>query len=366
MQTVGEVRSKQLSILLLCFDGQKSASRARGTIDAQLRSRGDDILDVVVGQVDAKHKARVYDPRRVRAGTLIPVLTWGIFGLLTGGGLIGAVASGLLGAVCGGLGAYFVEHVLSRSQLEHIGKGLPAQSSALLCFVDTSDPQSLLAAGEGPTPTAASVVIVRDDMTAESLVGQQEPVHVSDTTTQSAESTLLNMITVRYPDSATAGQIAVRLEVGEKESDAPQVEMVLSADRDGGTHVTDPHHGARYMARSNVVSWGAFGLLFGAIAGGVGGGILGIVNNAIVTGVAWGLFGLVAGVLYGSWAGQAITARRLKGIRRLLRSGTSILLVWAERPLSQETAAVLDQAGSQQFIVGFKPVKSGSTLVVRT
>jgi hypothetical protein len=63
---------------------------------------------------------------------------------------------------------------------------------------------------------------------------------------------------------------------------------VLSADGDGRTHVTDPQHGARFMARNNVVSWGGFGLVFGAIAGGVGGGILGLLNNEIVTGVTWG------------------------------------------------------------------------------
>ena len=49
------------------------------------RAGGDAILDEVVLRVDAKHKAQVYDPRRVLAGTLTPALTWGLFGLLAGG-----------------------------------------------------------------------------------------------------------------------------------------------------------------------------------------------------------------------------------------------------------------------------------------
>jgi hypothetical protein len=55
------------------------------------------------------------------------------------------------------------------------------------------------------------------------------------------------------------------------------------------------------MARSDVISWGGFGLVFGAVAG--GGGILSVLGNVLVTGVAWGLFGLVAGTSTGS--GQA-------------------------------------------------------------
>jgi hypothetical protein len=361
-QSAVDATGKRLSMLLVCFDGHKSASRARHALDAQLRSRGDDILDIVVGEVDAKHKARVYDPRRVRAGTLIPVLTWGIFGVLTGGGLLGGVLSGLLGAVCGGVWAYVGEHALTKPQLERIGKCLQAQTSALLCFVDTRDPQGLLSVVADPAPVVASAVAVDDDMTAETLGTGQEP--VDDSTTQEAgQPTLLSMITVRYPDPATAGHIAARLEDAGKGSDAPQVELVFSADRNGGTHVTDPHHGARFMARSNVVSWGGFGLVLGAITGALGGGILGLVDNAIVTGAAYGLFGLVAGILYGLWAGQAITAGRLKGIRRLLRTGTSIVLAWADGPVDQ--ADLFNQAGAQRLVVGFVPVKGGSRLIVQ-
>lgn len=134
---------------------------------AQLQSRGDDVLDVVVGDVDAKNKARVHDPRRVRAGTLIPAITWGIFGLPTGGGLVGAILSGVLGAVCGGVWAYVGEHALTKAQLSRIGRCLPAESSALLWFLDSHDPTGLLELATGNSPVVTSAVAIHDDMTAE-------------------------------------------------------------------------------------------------------------------------------------------------------------------------------------------------------
>ena len=63
------------------------------------------------------------------------------------------------------------------------------------------------------------------------------------------------------------------------------------------------------MARSDVISWGGFGLVFGAIVGVVGGGgILGFLEDGVATGIGWALFGLVAGALYGLWAGRSISA----------------------------------------------------------
>lgn len=108
------------------------------------------------------------------------------------------------------------------------------------------------------------------------------------------------MITVRYPDPATAEQVAQKLAGEPQTASSPQVELVLTADADGRAHVSDPQHGARFMARSNVVSWGGFGLLFGAIAGAAGGrGILAILGGGIVTGLAWGCLALLLGFCTG-------------------------------------------------------------------
>jgi hypothetical protein len=115
-----EVRDKQHAVLLVCFEGRQAAARARRSLDAQVRSTGDSILDTVVLQVNAKHKASVYDPRRILAGTLTAALTWGLFGLVSGG-FQSLVISAVFGALCGGLYAYLHEHILTKDDLTRIG-----------------------------------------------------------------------------------------------------------------------------------------------------------------------------------------------------------------------------------------------------
>ena len=104
-----------------------TSSRPRGSagaLDRRIAEAGDTVLDEVVLRVDARHGTRVYDPRRVLAGALTAALTWGVFGLLTGG-----VASGglwaIIGAVCGGLYAYFAEHLFTKDELKRLGQHLP-------------------------------------------------------------------------------------------------------------------------------------------------------------------------------------------------------------------------------------------------
>jgi hypothetical protein len=97
-----EVRDKQHAVLLVCFEGRQAAARARRRLETQVRTNGDIILDTVVLQVNAKHKASVYDPRRVLAGTLTAALTWGLFGLASGG-FQSLIISAVFGALCGGL-----------------------------------------------------------------------------------------------------------------------------------------------------------------------------------------------------------------------------------------------------------------------
>ena len=87
-----------LGVLLGCFGGTKAAGKARRGLDAQLKAQGAALLDSVVVRVSAKHKASVYDPRRVVQGTLTATLTWGLFGLVAGG-LKSLAIWAILGAV---------------------------------------------------------------------------------------------------------------------------------------------------------------------------------------------------------------------------------------------------------------------------
>jgi hypothetical protein len=175
---------------------------------------------------------------------------------------------------------------------------------------------------------------------------------------------LLSMIVLRYSDPKAARQAASRIATdGAQAMNHPEVELVIETDRSGRRHVTDPTHGVAAWARADIISWGGFGLVVGAIVGATGGGgILGFLKGGLLTGVAWGLFGLAAGVLYGLWAGRAISARRLKGIGPLLAPGTSLLLAWAGGPVSQNTIDTLTVPGSQRLVLRFNPIKGGAVL----
>ncbi len=63
-----EHAGQDVCLLLACFRGAKSAARARKTLDRQLTSGGDTVLDEVLLRVNARHRTRIYDPRRVLAG----------------------------------------------------------------------------------------------------------------------------------------------------------------------------------------------------------------------------------------------------------------------------------------------------------
>jgi len=100
-------------------------------------------------------------------------------------------------------------------------------------------------------------------------------------------------------------------------------------------------------------------VVVGAIAGASGGGIL---KGGVVTGIAWAIFGVFDGALYGLWAGRTISARRLKGIGPLLARDTSVLLAWADGPVSQETIDTLSAGNAQRLVLRFNPVASGAVL----
>lgn len=117
------------------------------------------------------------------------------------------------------------------------------------------------------------------------------------------------------------------------------------------------------MAKSDVLSWGGFGVIFGAIARAAGnGGILSALKHGVVTGIAWALFGLVAGALCGLWAGRSVSVRRLNGLWPLLRPDTSLMLAWADGAITEQTTNELSTPGVQTLILRFNPGGHGAVL----
>jgi hypothetical protein len=360
---------RQLGVVLVCFDKLKAAAKARRPLEGKLRSDGAGLLDSVVLRVNAKHKASVYDPRRVVQGTLTAALTWGLFGLVAGG-LKSAAIWAILGAICGGLWAYYTEHLLRKHELARIGARLPANSSALVIFAESSDPRSLLKATAAHAPATASMAAVGDDLGARVFAGATDPVEVSRSPAGAAippgQTAPTSMIMLRYPSTGTAKQVASKAAPTSKKAAAAspvQVELVIWADSGGRRHVADPSQGVEAWAKSDLVSWGLFGVVVGALAGAFGGGgVHSFVSDAVVTGIGWAVFGLVAGALYGLWAGRAVSARRLKGLSGLLVPGSSILLAWADGPVGPDTIDALTAPGSQRLILRFNSVEGGAVL----
>jgi len=273
----------------------------------------------------------------------------------------------VLGAICGGAFAYFSEHVLTKSELARIGASLDQRSSALIIAAETTDPEHLLTASAAYAPSAASVAVIAPDLTARVFSGAHAAIELPHGAPGAAvamnETALVSMLLFRYPDPKTAARVAASVTKAAPNGDAPlQVELVIENDGDGRRHVTDPARGTGAMARSDVVSWGGFGVVFGAIVGlAGGGGILGFLEDGVVTGVAWAAFGLVAGLLYGLWAGRSVSARRLKGIGPLLAPGTSVVLGWIGGPVDGALEP-LTRPDSERLVLMFNPVEHGAVL----
>jgi uncharacterized membrane protein len=358
--------ARDIAVVLLCFAGRKSAAKHQHALAEGLRSRGDTVLQTTVLQVTDKRRASVHDTRRVVAGTLTAALTWGLFGLVAGTDKVeSTIIWAAIGAICGGLYAYASEHVLTKSELEHIGRSLAPDSSALVMYVETGDAANVLSEAAKYTPSAASVAAIDADLASHVFSGAANPVEVPNGSPRTtSETAALSMLLCRYPDPKTAAQVAKAVEKGKPGANgAPQIELIIETDGNGHRRVTDPARGTAAWARSDVVSWGLFGVVFGAIAGAVGGGgFHGAITGAVGTGVAWAAFGLVAGALYGLWAGRSISARRLKGVGSLLGNGTSAVLAWAEGSVRPEALDVLTAPGAKQLVLRFNPVDGGAVL----
>jgi len=358
----GKASRRQLGILLACFGDRNAAGKARRPIEEKLRSDGDVVMDTIELQVHAKHKASVHDVSRLWKGTAVVTLTWGLFGLAANGWK-GLVIWAVVGAVCGAGFTYYSVHHVSEAELASIGTHMPANSSALIEFVETSDPRRLVASTAGHRPSAASAAVIAPALDATVFAGADNPLEVSHSSGSQViaanETALMSMIVLRYPDVDTARQTAARIAKTKSGGANPQIELIIKVDPNGHRHVTDPKFGPKAWAKSDIVSWGLFGVVVGAIAGAFGGGIF---KGAVVTGIGWAVFGLFAGALYGLWAGRATTARRLKGIGPILAPGTSMLLAWAEGPVKPETVETLATADARRLVLLFNPTDGGAVL----
>jgi hypothetical protein len=335
----------KLCVLLACLPGRKRAAEARSQL---LRGLPDSarLVDDVALTVDAKHRTRVHDPRRVLAGMLTAALTWGVFGLLAGGDAKGLIIWGVLGAICGGAYAYAGEHVLAKPDLTTIGAQLTPDSSAIVAFVECADDPDLARAAP-KAATAISGVVISPDLAAHPI---------GDVAAQPGP-TALSMTMLRYRGEHTARQALAPVK-----GTGSHVELLVEVARSGRARVVSPSQGAAAMSRSDVVSWGGFGVFFGLIAGLLGnGGVAGALEDGLVTGFAWAVFGLVAGALYGLWAGRATSARRIRRLRPLLPEDTSTALVWVVGPATDPIAEQLRSA-SRHVTLDFHPTSQGAVL----
>ncbi len=368
--SVGGLAGTQVCVLLACFAGVKRAAKIRGPLDKRITSGGDAVLDQVVLRVDAKHRALAYDPRRTVAGILTPALTWGVFGLLAGG-LRGLGVWAVLGAVCGGLYAYYTEHLLTKDELKRIGGRLPGDSSAIVAFVQGADPRRVLSSTASYEPATASAAAIGADLSARAYSGASNPLETSAAPADAApeaanQATELSMLLVRFTGEHAARQVLGKSgSAKHQDQQAPQVELVIETNEHGRRRVIDPSTGSAAFSKSDTISWGLFGLAWGAIAGFAShGGVLSSVKSGLVTGILWAIFGMVAGALYGLWAGRAVSARRLKGVGPLVPPGTSLVVAWAEGALRHDTIEQWAGPGSQRLILRFNPAGHGALLEV--
>jgi len=365
----GTTAPTRVCLLLACFRGARTAARARRTLDRQLTG-GDAVLDEVILRVNARHRA---DPRRVIAGTLTSALTWGVFGLITGGVASGGVWA-IIGAVCGGLFAYCTEHLLTKDELKRLGGRLPGDSSAIAAFVAAADARQVLTAAAPCRPATASVAAIGADLSARVVAGTTLPVESSSAPAgvgsrpapAGPAGPALSMLLLRYRGAGTArGELGRHRPAHPEDGQSVQTELIFESPDRGRLKVSDPRQGAWAFAKSDLVSWGLFGVVYGLIIGLAGNhGAFSAVTDTAAAGVVCAVFGLAAGALYGLWAGRAVSARRLKSVGPLLPPGTSTVLAWSEADLTDQLLDGWSQPGSQRLVVRFNAVGDGALLEV--
>ena len=358
---------EQIGVLLACFDGRKTATKARRSLETQVRAQGDELLDTVVLEVDEKHKATTHDPRKVFRAIVTAGLVWGACGITGADGLWSVLFWGAVGAIGGGLFMHYSLRHLTKSELARVGSRLPAQSSALAIWAGTTDARRLLETATTQKPSVASVAAIGADLTTRVFSGPTDPVEVPPGAADKVDHTaVLSMVMLRYPSPEMAEKMASHPPVGDDGAALPlEIEMMIRSDAGGHRHVSDPEFGAKAAAKSELLSWGGFGLVFGVLAGAAGGGaLLGIIESGVSSAIVWGIVGLGVGVLYGLVVLKSFSPRRLKSVGSLAAPGTSILMAWvdAARPITESVLDAYGAPGSQRLLLNFNFNARGAVL----
>lgn len=356
--TSTKAEGNQVCVLLASFKGSKTASKNRKAIGKKIKENGHYILNEQVIQVNDKRKVVFYDPRALLYGTLIPIFTWGLFGLISNGTLESVIIWGALGAFFGGLFYYYVIHLWTKNELKRIGKLATPDSSALLMFIHASDTQSILSIASAFQPTSVRAALINEDLTAQ-VQGDtpQQP-------TNNENSLFLSMLLFRYKGKRTAHDLLIQKGLNKKQvKKLVQVDLVFETNDKGKVNVNSPSQGPVATAKADLVSWGVFGVVFGAIAGLFStGGVLGFFEGGILTGIGWGIFGLFAGMLMGYFANRTVTSSQVKGITSLLRPDSSLILAWADATAPPDEIDMFATPDSQHLILDFVAGKEGAVL----
>lgn len=262
-------------------------------------------------------------------------------------------------------------HLLSKDELKRLGGRLPGDSSAIAAFVRAGDARNVLAAAAPCNPAQASVAAIGADLSARVLAGPARPEETSSAPAgggpvQARGGSALTMLVVRYRGERVARRELARHRRDDHQDPAAlRTELIFEAPGHGRLKVSDPAQGAWAFAKSDLVSWGLFGLVYGLIVGIVANhGVFSAVKDTAAATIVCAVFGLAAGALYGLWAGRAVSARRMTRVRPLLPPGTSTVLAWSEKDVTTDVLGDWEEPGSERLMVRFNPVADGALLEV--
>jgi hypothetical protein len=328
-------------------------------------------LDQVILRVTCGQKATVYDPHRVAAGTLIAAVTWGVFGLLSGG-VSGLGVWAILGAVCGGLFAYYREHLLTKDELRRLGRRLPGDSSAFVAFVQGGDGAQILSSVAPSEPAEASVAAIGPDLSARVLAGAAQPQETSSAPAGGGPVPLTNaarlsMLLLRYRGTDTAKRTMVRARARcGGDGQGVQPELVIEARDHGQPKATDPTQlGAARYSKSDMISWGCsawptarssapwpiteYSALSRPLPSPASPGPRSAWPPERCTG-----------------CGRAVPCLAADSAASgpLLPPDTSTVVAWSEANLTDQTVGEWAEPGSERLILRFNPVSGGALLEV--
>jgi hypothetical protein len=358
------MKNAQPGFLLACFDGKHTAGKARRNLTDQLRAQGDKVLETGIVEVGENHKGSAHDPHFVLWGTLTATIVYGLCGFAGAYGAWSVIIWALVGAIGGWIFAYYYIRHVTKSELARICAGLPAQSSALAIWVVTDDARRVLETTATEAASVASIATIEADLTTHVFAGPANPVELPASSAgkiRDDDTTLLTLVMFRYAKPETAKQTAVH-----PPADSPlEVVAMIRNDANGHRRMSDPYLGVKAFAHSDMLWWGGFGLVVGALSGWAGGGgILGGTEQGVATAILWGLAGFGVGAIYGLIIVRTISQRGLKSVGSVLSPGTSILVAWvdAAHPLTESVLDEYTKPGSERLVLNFNTAAHGAVL----